>query len=84
MFNILFYILFILASLLIIKIILGPTVWDRILFLNLFSSLLIILILMYSVIHELTYLIDIAIVYTLLGYIGIIFISRFIEGKGNI
>ena len=62
----------------------GPTIWDRLLGLNLFSVKIVLLILIFSIIYDLPYLLDIAIVYTLLGFIGIIFISRFVKGKGKI
>ncbi|QUI22686.1 pH regulation protein F [Vallitalea pronyensis] len=62
----------------------GPTIWDRLLGLNLFSAKIILLILLLAIIYDLPYLMDIAIVYTLLGFIGIIFISRFVKGKGEI
>ncbi|WP_242986459.1 MrpF/PhaF family protein [Vallitalea guaymasensis] len=42
------------------------------------------MILLFSILFDLPYLLDIAIVYTLLGFIGIIFISRFVKGKGKI
>ncbi|MCT4542679.1 MAG: MrpF/PhaF family protein [Vallitalea sp.] len=38
---------------------------------------------MFAILYDLPYLIDIALVYTLLGFIGIIFISRFVKGKGK-
>ncbi len=63
----------------------GPTIWDRLLGLNLFSAKkIILLILLFAILYDLPYLIDIAFVYTLLGFIGIIFISRFVKGKGEI
>lgn len=73
-----------LSLFLLYRIIEGPTIWDRILGFNLFSSLIILLILMYSLIEDISYLIDMAIVYTLLGFISIIFISRFVQRKGKI
>ena len=77
------YLLF-LSLFLLYRIIVGPTTWDRILGLNLFSVLIILLILLYTLLEDLSYMIDIAIAYTLIGLIGIIFISRFVQSKGNI
>lgn len=76
--------LLILSLFSILIIIKGPTIWDRLLGLNLFSAKVILLILLFSILFDLPYLIDIAFVYTLLGFIGIIFISRFVKGKGEI
>ena len=67
-----------------IRIIRGPSVWDRLLGLNLFSITMIVLMVLYALIHDLGYLLDIAIVYALLGFIGTAFIARFIQGKGKI
>ena len=66
------------------RIIKGPSVWDRLLGLNLFSINMIILIVLYALITNLDYLLDIAITYALLGFISIVFIARFIQRKGEI
>lgn len=84
MLNYIFGVFIIYGILILLRIILGPTVWDRILGLNLFSAIIIILILLTALIDELSYLVDVAIVYSLLGYVSIIFISRFVERKGKI
>ncbi len=62
----------------------GPSVWDRLLALNLFSVTMIIVMIIYALIENLDYLLDIAIVYALLGFIGIVFMARFIQRKGKI
>ena len=67
-----------------IRIIVGPTVWDRLLGLNLFASKISMLIVLYAWATGKSYFLDIAIVYVLLGFIGSIFISRFIQGKGTV
>lgn len=66
------------------RIIKGPSVWDRLLGLNLFSINVIILMILYALITELDFLLDIAITYALLGFISIVFIARFIQRKGKI
>ncbi len=78
------YLMLAAAGLIMIKVIQGPTVWDRILGFNLLSTMIILSILLYADFSERSYLIDIAIVYALLGFIGIVFISRFVQGKGKI
>lgn len=62
----------------------GPSVWDRLLALNLFSVTMIIVMIIYALIENIDYLLDIAIVYALLGFIGIVFMARFIQRKGKI
>lgn len=66
------------------RIIKGPSIWDRLLGYNLFSITMIILMILYANIMELDFLLDIAIVYALLGLIGTVFITRFIQRKGKI
>jgi multicomponent Na+:H+ antiporter subunit F len=66
-----------------IVIIRGDTIWDRLLGLSLFSTKIIILIVLYSLIQKKSYIMDIAIAYSLLGFIGIILIARFIQNKGG-
>lgn len=84
MLNIILHILALLSLLLMLLIIFSTNVWDRILALNLFTSVSVLLIMVYAVMNEMYYLIDIAIVYTLLGFIGIVFMARFFQGKGEI
>ncbi len=67
-----------------LRIILGPTIWDRLLGLNLFTSKVIMLIVLFALMREKSYLLDIALVYTLLGFISIVVIAKFIQEKGKI
>lgn len=82
--DILMIVIAVLALFTLLRIFLGPTIWDRLLGLNLLSSKILILIALYSFHMEKSYLLDIAIVYALLGFISIIFIARFFQGKGDI
>lgn len=68
----------------ILRLILGPSVWDRILGLNLISLKITILIVLLALLSDLSYLLDIALAYALLNIIGLIFMSRFIQKKGKI
>jgi multicomponent Na+:H+ antiporter subunit F len=45
---------------------------------------MIILMMLYALIKDIDYLLDLAIVYALLGFISIVFIARFIQRKGKI
>ncbi len=73
-----FYILIVL-----IRVILGPSIWDRLLGLNTISAKIIIAIVLLSLILDKAYLLDVALVYAVLGFIGTVFIARFIEKKGD-
>ncbi|MDF1618353.1 monovalent cation/H+ antiporter complex subunit F [Petrocella sp. FN5] len=80
----LMFILLLLSLLCLLKVLIGPTIWDRILGFNLFSAIFILIILLYTVIEDQSYLIDVALVYALLGFISIVFITRFLQKKGDI
>ncbi len=66
------------------RVIIGPTIWDRILGLNLISSKIIVAIVFFALILEKSFLLDIAIIYSLIGFIGSVLISRFVEKKGQV
>lgn len=66
------------------RVIAGPTIWDRLLGFNLFSSKILLTIVLLSVITDRVFLLDIAIVYSLLGFLSIIMLTRFIARKGDI
>ena len=63
------------------RIIRGPSIWDRLLGLNLISTKIIIMIVIFASFQETAYLLDLAIVYTLLGFISTIFTARFLLGR---
>ena len=66
-----------------IRILIGPTVWDRLLGMSLISSKIIVAIVVFAVILVRGFLVDIAIIYSLLGFISSVLIARFIERKGE-
>jgi multisubunit Na+/H+ antiporter MnhF subunit len=62
----------------------GPTIWDRLLGFNLFSSKVIIISILLGVLIDRSYMIDVALIYGVLGFIGTIMIARFVERRGDI
>jgi len=64
-----------LLSILIIK---GPSIWDRLLGMNLVSIKLIIVIIAFASVNDTAYLLDVAIIYALSGFIGSVFIALFL------
>lgn len=66
-----------------IKIIMGPTTWDRLMCINLFSAKTILLLSIYGVYKENTMLLDISISYGIIGFLGITLLSRFILRGGR-
>ena len=75
------YILFIFLILYIWRVFKGPTLWDRLLGLNLISSKILVIIILFASFSGLPFLVDIAIVCALLGFIGIIFTSLFLQER---
>lgn len=82
--TILLYLLFGLSILTLLRVLLGPSVWDRILAFNLFTAKFLLILLILDTITGQSYLLDIAFVYVLLGFISVVFIARFIQRKGKI
>jgi len=65
----------------IIRTIQGPTIWDRVLGMSLISVKVIILIVAYASFNDLAYLLDYAIIYSLFGFISLIFVAFFIQDR---
>lgn len=66
------------------RVLYGPTIWDRLLGFNLFSSKIIVIALLIGVLIDRSYVIDVALIYGVLGFIGTIMLSRFVERRGDI
>ena len=81
--NTLMSILVILSILSAIRIILGPSLWDRLLGLNLVTSKLIMIIILIAFVKQETFILDLALVYALLSFMGIIFFSIYVQRKGR-
>lgn len=84
MIEIVAYVLAAAAMLTAVRILIGPTIWDRMLGFNLLSSKLIMIIVVCAIIFERNFLLDIALTYALLGFVSTIFIARFVRDRGRI
>lgn len=62
----------------------GPTIWDRLLSFNLISTKIVILIVAFALFTENTYMLDIALCFTLFSCISTVLIARFIKERGNL
>lgn len=79
-----YFILFFMIGLFIpclIRVIIGPSVWDRLLGMSLISNKIIIIIIIYASINNTMFLLDFAIIYALSGFIGTIFIALFLSHR---
>ena len=75
------WIMFVLLGLYLIRVKIGPTIWDRLLGMNLITSKVIVIIILFAYINEITFLLDFAIVYALMGFISTIFIALFLSER---
>jgi multicomponent Na+:H+ antiporter subunit F len=62
----------------------GPTIWDRLLSFNLISSKVVMLIVAFALFTEKTYILDIALTFTLFSFISTVLIARFIRERGTL
>ncbi|MCL1925394.1 MAG: monovalent cation/H+ antiporter complex subunit F [Defluviitaleaceae bacterium] len=77
MLQIILYIFIAFLAIYAIRVLQGPTIWDRLLAMNLMSSKLIAFILIFAAYYQLSFLLDLAILYMLGGFMGTIFICMF-------
>jgi len=66
-----------------LRMIKGPTLWDRLLALNLMSAKTVMLITLYGVYKNNMALLDVSMTYGIIGFLGITLLSRFILRGGR-
>jgi len=67
-----------------LRILIGPTIWDRLLGFNLLSAKLIMILVLCAILFDRNFLLDIALTYSLLGFVSTLFIARFVRDRGRI
>lgn len=70
-------------SLALVRAFLGPTVYDRILSVNMVGTKTVLLIAVFAVISGRTDMIDIALMYALINFIGVVAVLKLVE-QGNL
>jgi len=55
----------------------GPSIWDRLLGMNLIAIKAIVVIILFASLNDTAYLLDFAIICALSGFIGVIFVALF-------
>jgi len=78
---IILWVMFVLLALYLIRVLKGPTIWDRLLGMNLISTKIIVVIIVFASLRGTTFLLDFAIVYALMGFISTIFIALFLSER---
>ena len=68
----------------VIRVVIGPTVWDRLMCFNLITSKICIFVVLYAELTQRSYLLDFAITFVLLGFISVIFIANTVQKRGKI
>lgn len=84
--NISIWFMFALMVIFMIRVIKGPSAWDRLLGMNLVATKIIIITILFAYTFDVGFLLDFAIIYALFGFIAEIFIALFLaertkEGK---
>lgn len=75
--------LVILSILSAVRAMIGPSLWDRLLGLNLVTSKLIMLIILVAFVQNQTFYLDVALIYALLSFMGVIFFAIYVQRKGR-
>lgn len=70
-------------SIILLKFIIGETIWEKLLTLNLISVKTILLICCYAIYKKNAMLLDIGLIYGIIGFLTVIIISRFVFKGGD-
>lgn len=81
MYDMIIYLLLVSVSLCLVRAIKGPTAPDRIIAFDASITLVVALIAMLSFLYKSYFLVDIAIVYAVLGFIGTLAIAKYLQGE---
>lgn len=65
------------------RVIQGPSIWDRLLGFCLVSTKVIVIVVFFASINDTAYLLDLAIIYALFGFISEIFIALFLSDRAK-
>lgn len=64
-----------------LRVVIGPTLWDRLLGFNLIASKLVMLVILVASIKGTSLYLDIALVFALFGFIGVVYFTKFLSWK---
>ncbi len=68
----------------VIRVFIGPTVWDRLIGIGLIASKVTIAAVLMSLYFEESYILDIALILAIIGFLAKVLIARYIERSGDI
>lgn len=75
--DIMFWVLIFYLLLSFVRVIKGPSIWDRLLGMNIVATKIVVIIIIYASISDTAFLLDFAIIYALSGFIGTTYIALF-------
>ena len=79
--NMIFWGMMVILFLCFIRLLRGPSIWDRLLGMNIVATKIVIIIIVYASIYDTAFLLDFAIIYALSGFIGTIYIALFFADR---
>ncbi len=82
--TVLYIVLSALISISLARLFLGPTIWDRLLAFNIISSKVVMLIVAFALFTNKTYILDVALSFTLFSFIATVLIARFVKERGTL
>jgi multicomponent Na+:H+ antiporter subunit F len=68
----------------VIRIFIGPTIWDRLLGLGLTTSKVTLAVIITAFLFRESYILDVAMLFSLLGFLVTILLARFVENRGGL
>ena len=81
--EILLWIMLVYLVFFLIRAVKGPSIWDKLLGMNLVSTKIIVIIVIYASVTNSAFLLDFAIIYALFGFIAIIFTALFLAERSS-
>ena len=66
-----------------VRLVRGPSIWDRLLGMNLVATKIVFIFIIYASINDTAFLLDFAIIYILSGFIGTIYIALFFADRAK-
>jgi len=65
-----------------IRVVIGPTMWDRLLGIGLGASKITLAIILLSFVQNQDFILDVALLFSLLGFLVTVLLARFVERQG--
>lgn len=74
----------VLISATVVRILIGPTIWDRLIGVGLIATKVTVTGIFAAVYFDAGYILDMALVFAVLGFLATVLIARFIERRGTL